>query len=98
MAKGSKLRLTIASPCPASWDEMKGDERVRFCDECELNVYNLSDMSEEEALKLVEEREGRLCVRFYQRKDGTVLTQDCRVGAGEPLPGTYVGRLAGDPW
>ncbi len=80
MAKGSKLRLTIASPCPASWDEMKGDERVRFCDECELNVYNLSDMSEEEALKLVEEREGRLCVRFYQREDGTVLTSDCPVG------------------
>ena len=50
------------------------------------NVYNLSDMTEEEALKLVEEREGRLCVRFYQREDGTVLTSDCPVGSrGEVL-------------
>jgi hypothetical protein len=24
--------------------------------------------------------EGRLCVRFYKRSDGTVITQDCPVG------------------
>ena len=24
--------------------------------------------------------EGRLCVRFFRRKDGTILTQDCPVG------------------
>jgi hypothetical protein len=81
MAKGSKLQMKIASPCPASWEDMEGDDRIRFCDECELNVYNLSDMAEDAALKLVEEREGRLCVRFYQREDGTVLTSDCPVGA-----------------
>ena len=43
-------------------------------------------MTEEEALKLVEEREGRLCVRFYQRRDGTVLTTDCPVGAAKAMP------------
>jgi hypothetical protein len=26
---------------------------------------------------LVAEREGRLCVRFYRRADGTVITRDC---------------------
>ena len=77
---------------------MEGDERVRFCDECELNVYNLSDMPEEEALKLVEEREGRLCLRFYQREDGTVLTSDCPVGVQE-LQGTIsVGGLEPPPF
>jgi len=86
MAKRSKLRLTIASPCPASWDDMEGDDRVRFCPECELNVYNLSAMTEEKALKLVEEREGRLCVRLYQRRDGTVLTTDCPVGTAKAMP------------
>ena len=54
-------------------------------------------MTEDAALKLVEEREGRLCIRFYQREDGTVLTSDCPAGAGRPRPGTYVGRLEGDP-
>lgn len=72
--------LRIASPCRADWDEMSGDERVRFCGQCEKNVYNLSAMSRAEAEALVLEKEGRLCVRFYQREDGTVLTSDCPVG------------------
>jgi hypothetical protein len=42
-----------------------------------LNVYNLSEMSQESAEALIAETEGRLCVRFYQRADGTVLTRDC---------------------
>jgi hypothetical protein len=59
---------------------MQGDDKVRFCDQCRLNVYNLSAMSRRQAQDLVRQREGRLCVRFYQRADGTVLTQDCPRG------------------
>src|SRR5581483_9913884 len=29
---------------------------------------------------LVRDKEGRMCVRMYQRADGTVLTSDCPVG------------------
>lgn len=72
--------LKIASPCAANWDEMQGDARKRFCGECKLNVYNLSGMTKSEAENLLNNAEGRLCVRFYQRADGTVLTQDCPVG------------------
>lgn len=72
--------LKIASPCSANWDEMVGDTSKRFCGECSLNVYNLSGMSKTEAENLLNNAEGRLCVRFYQRADGTVLTKDCPVG------------------
>ena len=72
--------IRIASPCPANWDEMYGNDRKRFCGECKLNVYNLSGMTQEEAEDLIENSEGRLCVRFYRRTDGTVLTQNCPVG------------------
>lgn len=72
--------IKIASPCPANWDEMYGNERKRFCGECKLNVYNLSGMTREEAEDLIGNSEGRLCVRFYRRVDGTVLTQNCPVG------------------
>ncbi len=75
-----KLHLQIASPCRAPWENMDGDERVRFCRECNRNVYNLSAMTEPEARRVIAEREGRVCVRFYQRRDGTVLTTDCPVG------------------
>lgn len=74
-------QVRIASPCDASWDEMVGDERVRFCASCEKNVYNLSAMGREDAERLLHERVGKeLCVRFYQRADGTILTEDCPVG------------------
>jgi carboxypeptidase family protein len=70
--------LQIASPCPADWNKMVGDERVRHCSECNLNVYNLSAMTERQVQELiVGSREKRLCTRFYRRADGTVLTQDC---------------------
>jgi hypothetical protein len=72
--------LRIASPCPAAWEDMQGDNRVRFCQQCRLNVYNLSGMSRAEAEALVRQRPGRLCVRFYRRRDGTILTQDCPIG------------------
>jgi hypothetical protein len=72
--------INVASPCPASWDAMTGDNRVRHCAGCSLNVYNLSDMTRDEAEALVQQREGRLCVRFFRRADGTVITRDCPVG------------------
>lgn len=80
MRREAKFQLRVASPCRASWDVMDGDDQARFCRECSRNVYNLSEMTEAEARRLVAEREGRLCVRFYQRRDGTVLTSDCPVG------------------
>ena len=72
--------LRIASPCSADWDGMSGDARKRFCRECKLNVYNLSDMTWYDAENLLRLSEGRLCVRYFQRADGTILTQDCPVG------------------
>lgn len=74
--------LRVAAPCSADWDQMFSfeGERVRFCSQCNLNVYNLSDMSRQEAEDLITKAEGRLCVRFYQKADGSVLTQNCPVG------------------
>jgi hypothetical protein len=72
--------IRIASPCSADWERMQGDDRVRHCDTCNLNVYNLAAFTEAEIRELVANRNGRLCGRIYQRRDGTVLTQNCPVG------------------
>jgi hypothetical protein len=67
----TKVRnLRIASPCPISWDEMSGNNRVRFCNYCHLNVYNISEMSAREAQNLIAATEGRLCARLFRRSDG----------------------------
>jgi len=73
-------RVKIASPCRADWNSMKGNDRARFCDQCQKNVFNLSAMTSHEAAALIRSTEGRLCVRLYRREDGTVLTGNCPVG------------------
>ena len=72
--------LRIASPCDASWSEMTGDDRARFCGQCDKHVYDLTTMGPEEIVDLIEETEGKFCGRLYKRRDGTVLTEDCPVG------------------
>ena len=72
--------VRIAAPCPANWESMCGNEQVRFCGQCNLNVYNLSGMTRPEAEAFVMRAEGRVCVRFFRRADGTMLTQNCPVG------------------
>jgi hypothetical protein len=72
--------IKVASPCPARWEEMTGDDLVRHCEQCDKNVYNMSGLSAEAAANLFREKEGKLCVRFFRRADGTMLTADCPVG------------------
>ncbi len=72
--------VRIAAPCQADWDQMIGSEQVRFCGQCSLNVYNLSGMTRSDAESLIAGTEGRLCVRFYRRSDGSIITKDCPVG------------------
>jgi hypothetical protein len=59
---------------------MTGDDRVRFCAECKLNVYNFAELTRTQAEDLLRTTEGRICGRLYRRADGTVITKDCPVG------------------
>ncbi|HLJ28925.1 MAG TPA: carboxypeptidase-like regulatory domain-containing protein [Candidatus Angelobacter sp.] len=83
----------VAALCPSDWERMVGDSRVRHCAECSLNVYNLSEMTRREAERLIRSHEGRLCVRFYRRADGTILTQNCPRGLKAAI--RRVSRIAG---
>lgn len=73
-------QLRVASPCSARWGDMSGDERARFCQHCCKHVFDLSAMTRTEAEALIREKEGKCCGRFYRRRDGRMLTADCRVG------------------
>jgi hypothetical protein len=73
-------KLRVASPCSVGWEEMTGDECIRHCNSCQLNIYNIAEMTEAEVKNLISSYEGRLCIRLYKRADGTVLTKDCPVG------------------
>jgi len=55
---------------------MAGGERVRYCSECKLDVYDFSRVSDEDIRQVVFGRQQRLCARVRQRPDGTMLSQD----------------------
>jgi len=59
---------------------MAGDERVRYCPQCKLDVYNFSEMPDAAVENILSRRNGRLCARFCQRPDGAMSTRNCPVG------------------
>lgn len=82
-------KMLIASPCDVPWSAMERDDRAgdrrRFCGKCQKHVHNLAAMTRvevEDFLEASAEASGEkgVCVRLYERKDGTVLTADCPVG------------------
>lgn len=71
------IRGLVEQPCTYGWDNMEGSENVRFCKVCKLNVYNISNMTEEEAQAQLNASDGSTCVRMRTRADGTVYTDNC---------------------
>lgn len=72
--------IDVASPCPVAWETMLGTDKMRHCAECQKNVYNLSGMTRPEAETTIRQQEGNLCIQFYRRADGKIMTADCPVG------------------
>ncbi|MGH9929818.1 MAG: ankyrin repeat domain-containing protein [Pyrinomonadaceae bacterium] len=73
-AKNFLNNVTINSPCSADWDSMIGNDQVRFCEHCNLDVHNLSRMTRTQAERLVARSNGRLCVRYHHDPAGRPLT------------------------
>lgn len=58
--------IEVKSPCSESWDEMQGNDQVRFCSHCAKSVNNLSEMTRREAARLVRASGGNLCIRYIK--------------------------------
>jgi hypothetical protein len=76
---GKSVRLDL--PCQIPWDTMAGDDRVRFCTQCNLHVHNISVMTEDEAADFVNSQTQRVCVAFLQCEDGSASFADPVAGA-----------------
>lgn len=56
--------IRVATPCSESWDDMTGNEQIRFCSHCSKNVNNISEMTRKQAMRIVRDAGGNLCVRY----------------------------------
>lgn len=78
---GSPLNdVRIANACQVAWGSMSRteEEAVRWCGQCRQHVYDIASMTREAAEALLVRREGAACARIFLRKDGTVMTKECR--------------------
>jgi hypothetical protein len=74
-------RIEIPKPCLADWERMIGTEQIRFCEQCNKHVYNLSAMSRGEAAALIASApKGRLCARLTRDTAGVTVTADDQPG------------------
>lgn len=69
--------IAIPTHCNVSWDEMEGTDRSRLCGSCQHHVHDVSELTTEEALALLQRPGEPPCLRIYRRADGRVLTADC---------------------
>jgi ankyrin repeat protein len=60
-------KVRVKDPCTQAWDEMIGNDKVRFCTHCAKDVNNLSAMTRKEAVRLVRKSGGSLCIRYVQQ-------------------------------
>jgi hypothetical protein len=73
-------KYKVSSPCDSDWDALVGTNRCRFCSACGLNVFDASDMNEEELKQAIFQKENKEAVTLYKRKDKRFMTSDCPVG------------------
>ncbi|MFT5291169.1 MAG: hypothetical protein ACI8QS_000667 [Planctomycetota bacterium] len=89
MDKNIELEALKLSGCSKQWNSLTpldGNDRERFCGECQLKVHNLAAYSRSEGEKLVRGAEGRICLLKTVQPDGIVLTRTGRTaGRSRPL-------------
>jgi hypothetical protein len=68
--------ITISTPCPMDWNQMSGDDRMRFCTACGKHVHDFAKMTSAEADLLLRDNDWDVCGRLSQFADGTVMTAD----------------------
>jgi ankyrin repeat protein len=56
--------VKVGNPCSEKWEEMTGNDRVRFCSHCAKDVNDLSTMTRKEATRLVRRSDGKICIRY----------------------------------
>jgi len=60
----SRFVPSITHPCNQDWRNMSGDDKSRFCAQCQLHVHNLSAMSAPEQEAVLGNRKERQCVAY----------------------------------
>jgi hypothetical protein len=74
MKKDTLDRVYLKKPCSTEWNLMEGNDQIRFCSECNKQVYNLSSMTRKQAEDLLAKGGGELCAKIDRDDRGKIIT------------------------
>ena len=82
-----RTTLKIATPCTEKFEQMRGDGYRRFCDACNKHVHNLSELTRDEAIRLIKDNtDAGMCVVYKFDRSGQVRFREPRPPARRPRP------------
>ncbi|MGJ8649184.1 MAG: hypothetical protein ACSHX4_02380 [Opitutaceae bacterium] len=65
----------LSFSCPMNWDAMDGNASIRFCEQCNRSVHNISEMSDSKREALLKQaKTERTCVAYYKSLNGELVT------------------------
>ena len=86
---------SLSYVCPIRWDEMRGDERERFCSRCHRTVVNLSLLTATERADLLARTPpDQLCVSYYRRLNGEFVSAEQPLTPAESRSAVQLGVAA----
>lgn len=68
------MRVSIPKPCHANWNSMSKEEQSRFCSLCKTSVYNVADLTEQEAETVLSKDD--ICARITHNDEGHIQTRN----------------------
>lgn len=60
--------IQIENPCEEKWDNMRNISNGKFCDLCLKTVLDLTQKSNQEILKILDESNGKICGRIFKHQ------------------------------
>jgi hypothetical protein len=97
--KLSLENLNVGRPCSENWDEMAGNERVRFCSHCSTHVNDLTAMGRKEARRLIRRSKGNICVRYvknpYVQTPVPLISKPVKISRAPAIAAGVVGTTLG---
>lgn len=96
--------IQIENPCKEKWDNMQNIPDGKFCDLCSKTVLDLTQKSDQEILRILDESNGEICGRILRHQSNrhfsppekVVISKEKRNGYSQLVAGlTIAASLAG---